>query len=185
MNRSWRSRRWLRTCARCSMFAIAESSTLPIGSLAACGSNFTIACASVAGRPRIRSTTRRILVGDMRTCRATARPTSACWPSTRPPRADAARDDSATARPPLVLDVAAEGTGRGELAQLVTHHRLGHEHRDVLAPVVDGDRVAEHRRHDHRAARPRLDDVLGPLLVLHVHLFEQVVVDEGALLQAA
>src|SRR5947209_1356382 len=174
MNRSSGSTRWLRTWARCSMLAIAESSTLPTGSLAACGSNFMTACASVAGRPRMRSTTRRTLVGDIRTWRAVALPTrTRSWPVTR----------SATTCPPLVLDVAAEGPGRRELAELVTHHRLGHEHRDVLAPVVHGDRVAEHRRHDHRAARPRLDDVLGALVVLRVHLLHQVVVDEGTLLQ--
>src|SRR5579885_3738041 len=117
------------------MLAIAESRTLPTGSLAACGSNFMIAWASVAGRPRMRSTTRRTFVGDIRTWRAMALPTRArSWPMT-----------SATARPPLVLDVAAEGPGRRELAEFVTHHRLGYEHRDVLAPVVHGDRVAEHR----------------------------------------
>src|SRR4051794_3344011 len=78
----------------------------------------------------------------------------------------------------------AEGTGRSELTELVADHRLSHEDGDVLATVVYGDRVAEHRRHDHRTTRPRLDDVLCPLLVLSVHLLGKVVVDERALLQA-
>src|SRR5215472_3751245 len=85
---------------------------------------------------------------------------------------------------PVVAHVAAEGPGRGELAELVADHRLGNEHRDVLAAVVHGDRVAEHRRDDHRAARPRLDDVLGALVVLEVHLLHQVVIHEGTLLKA-
>src|SRR5918997_2545980 len=84
----------------------------------------------------------------------------------------------------LVLDVAAEGAGRRELAELVPDHRLGHEDRDVLAAVVHGDRVPEHVGDDRRAPRPGADDVLGALVVLGVHLLEQVVVHEGALLQA-
>src|SRR4028118_2041890 len=78
-----------------------------------------------------------------------------------------------------------EGSSRGELAQLVADHRVGHEHRDVLASVVDGDRVPDHRGDDHRTARPCLDDVLGALVVLDVDLLLQVVVDEGALLEAS
>src|SRR5690606_7552354 len=50
----------------------------------------------------------------------------------------------------VLLLVAAEGAGGREFAQVVADHGLGHEHGDVLATVVDGDRVAEHGRHDHR-----------------------------------
>src|SRR3954468_20519033 len=92
---------------------------------------------------------------------------------------------SAAAALPVVLDVPAVGAGRCELAQLVADHRVGHEHRDVLAAVVHGDRVADHGRHDHRATGPRLDDVVGALVVLPVHLLHEVAVDEGTLLQAA
>jgi hypothetical protein len=60
----------------------------------------------------------------------------------------------------VVLEVAFEGPGWCELAELVADHVLGDEHRDVLAAVVHGDRVAEHGRHDHRPAGPGLDDVL-------------------------
>ena len=78
----------------------------------------------------------------------------------------------------------AESPRRCELAELVAHHRLGDEHRDVLPAVVNGDRVPQHRRHDHGAPGPRPDDGLRAPVVLHVHLLHQVVVYEGALLKA-
>src|SRR3954451_16466945 len=93
--------------------------------------------------------------------------------------------DSDTPRPPLVLDVTAEGAGQRELAELVPDHRLGDEHRDVLAAVVHRNRVTEHCRDDHRSARPRLDDVLRALVVLPVGLLHKMIVDEGALFEAA
>src|SRR4051794_36150807 len=55
----------------------------------------------------------------------------------------------------------------------------------MLASVVHGDRVPEHVGDDHRATRPGLDDVLGAFVVLHLDLLGEVVIDEGALLQAA
>src|SRR6478752_1037469 len=85
----------------------------------------------------------------------------------------------------VVLLVAAEGAGGREFAQLVADHGLGHEHGDVLATVVHRDRVAQHGGDDHRAARPRLDDVLAPGFVLDDDLAKQVLVDEGALLKTA
>src|SRR6478609_5747872 len=91
---------------------------------------------------------------------------------------------SAAAALLVVLHVAAEGAGGREFAQFVADHGLGHEHRDVLATVVDGDRVPEHRGDDHRATRPGLDDVLGTGFVLDDDLAKQVLVDEGALLKA-
>ncbi len=39
---------------------------------------------------------------------------------------------------------------------------------DVLAAVVHRDGVTDHGRHDHRTARPGLDDVVAALLVLRV-----------------
>src|SRR5262249_41558156 len=59
-----------------------------------------------------------------------------------------------------------------------------HDHRHVLAAVVHGDRVAQHRGNDHGATGPGLDDVFGAPVVLHVHLLHQVVVDEGPFLKA-
>ncbi len=73
-----------------------------------------------------------------------------------------------------------ERTGGRELAQLVPDHRLGDEHRHVLATVVDGEGVTDEVRDDGGPARPGLDDLLGVLLVLDVDLLEQMVVDERA-----
>src|SRR4051812_35226300 len=92
---------------------------------------------------------------------------------------------SAAAAPPGVLYVPPVGAGRGELPELVADHRVGHEHGHVLAAVVHGDRVADHGGHDHRTTRPCLDHVVRALVVLGVHLLDQVVVHEGTLLQAA
>src|SRR5687768_3472682 len=54
----------------------------------------------------------------------------------------------------LVARVRLEGARRRELAQLVSDHVLGDENRNVLTPVVHGDRQTDHVRDDHRAARP-------------------------------
>src|SRR4051794_11986632 len=161
-------------------FATALSSTLRTGSLAACGANCSTALACVASLPRMRSTTRRAFWGVTRAYRACALASIAV-----PCLLVANRAASAAAALPVVLLVPAERAGGSELTELVSDHGLGHEDRHVLAAVVHGDRVAEHVRHDHRAPGPGLDDVLGPLLVLNVHLLLQVVVDEGALLQTA
>src|SRR5680860_286795 len=131
-------------------------------SLAACGANCSRARASSTGRPRTMSTTRRAFIGVIRTKRALAN-APGCSPSSESRRALMrlrspmvmssllARAASATASLPVVLHVSAVGAGRGELAQLVADHRVGHEHRDVLVSVVYGERVADHGRHDHRA----------------------------------
>src|SRR3954449_1750528 len=158
---------------------MALASTLATGSLAACGANLSTESACWAGMLRIKSMTRRAFIGVTRTCEALA----------KAPRTSAASvitlRSSAAPRPTVVLDVPTEGARGRELAELVPDHRLGDEHRDVLAAVVHGDRVPEHVGDDRRAARPRADHVLGALVVLGVHLLEQVVVDERALLQAA
>src|ERR1044072_1002710 len=129
--------------------------------------------------PRMRSTTRRAFMGVTRMYRAWAL-ASMVVPSVS---VMSLFRRSATTRLTVVLLVAAEGAGRRELAELVADHRLGDEHRDVLAAVVHRDRVAEHGRDDHRAAGPGLDDVLGAGFVLRVHLLDEVVVDEGPLLE--
>src|ERR687889_2917283 len=101
------------------------------------------------------STTRRAFMGVMRTKRALAKAPGSSpsrlsrraltclrsivlieFLSVRPPR-------SAAAALPVVLDVAAVGAGGGELAQLVAHHRVADEDRDVLAPVVHRDGVPD------------------------------------------
>src|SRR3954470_11881584 len=131
--------------------------------------------------PRMRSTTRRAFMGVTRRYRAWAL-ASMVVPSVSVIGLRFFRR-SATTRLAVVLLVAAEGAGRRELAELVADHRLGDEHRDVLTAVMHRDRVAEHGRDDHRAAGPGLDDVLGAGFVLNIHLLDQVVVDEGPLLE--
>src|SRR4051794_2817597 len=81
--------------------------------------------------------------------------------------------------------MAAVGTRRRELAELVPHHRLRDEHGHVLTAVVDGDRVPDHLREDGRRARPRADH---PLLVRGVHRLDAVhqpLLDERSLFRAS
>src|ERR1022692_878186 len=85
-------------------------------------------------------------------------------------------------RSPLLSGVVPEGACRCELAQLVADHRLGDIDRDVAPPVMHGDGVADHVGDDGRTSRPGLDDLLLSARVEHVHLLQQVVVDERALL---
>src|SRR5262245_22104308 len=86
---------------------------------------------------------------------------------------------------PLLPGVGAEGAGGGELAELVPDHGLGDVDGHVLAPVVDGDGVADHVGDNRGAPGPGLDHPLLAALVEGVELLQQVVVDEGALLDAA
>ena len=58
--------------------------------------------------------------------------------------------------------VAAILASGGELAELVADHRLGDEHRHMLASIVHRDGVANHVREDVAAPRPGLDDLLLP-----------------------
>src|SRR4051794_114802 len=131
--------------------------------------------------PRMRSTTRRAFMGVTRMYRAWAL-ASMVVPSVF---VMVVHPALAALRLPVVLDVTPEGARRRELAELVADHRLGDEHRDVGLAVVHRDRVAEHGRDDHRATGPGLDDVLGTGFVLDFHLLDQVVVDEGPLLETA
>src|SRR3954453_22741182 len=146
--------------------------------------------ASCSGRPFTRAMTRRTFVGDMRTYRATARARtgaaaelSAVVAATFSPLLF--RPGLAPARLAVVLDVAPEGPRGSELPQLVADHRVRDEHRHVLAAVVHRDRVVDHVGDDGGPAGPGPDDGLLARLVEDVHLLEQVVVNERALLQAA
>src|SRR5260221_13888842 len=57
----------------------------------------------------------------------------------------------------LVGSVAVEGPGRRKLAELVAHHVLAHQHRNVLVAVVDAERHSHELRQDRRAPAPDLD----------------------------
>src|SRR6185295_13579784 len=167
-------------CALAAALAI----TLATGSLAACGAHRRMSSASDTDLPRTRSMTRRAFVAETRTKRAFA-------------TADgysvvilikvlcSSRKRSSPLRLAVVLDVTLERTRRRELAELVPDHRLGDEHRDMLAAVVDREGVPDEVGDDGRPTRPGLDDLLGVLLVLYVDLLEQVVVDERTLLKTA
>src|ERR1051325_7806039 len=161
---------------------MALSSTLPTGTEAACGANRRTAWASVASMPRMRSTTRRAFMGVTRMYRAWALASMVVPSVTYVSECDPLL---AALRLPVFLDVTPEGARRRELAELVADHGLGDEHRDVGLAVVHRDRVAQHGRDDHRATGPGLDDVLEAGFVLYVHLLDQVVVDEGPLLETA
>src|SRR6266581_2956902 len=80
------------------------------------------------------------------------------------------------------MPVRAERPGDGELAQLVADHRLGDEHRHVLAAVVHGNGVSDHFGDHGGPARPGLDDPLVATPVLVLDLRHQVLVDERTLL---
>ena len=77
--------------------------------------------------------------------------------------------------------VTPEGPGGGEFAELVPHHRLGDEDRDVLAAVVDGDGVPDHLGDDGGATAPGTDHPLLAFAVQLVDFVDQVVVDEWTL----
>src|SRR5204863_1625163 len=88
----------------------------------------------------------------------------------------------ACSRPSFVARVRQERPRGRELAELVADHRLRHEHGNVLAAVVDRERVPDHLRDDGRAARPRPDDALVAFLVHVLDLLHEVLVDERPLL---
>src|SRR4029077_1407578 len=69
--------------------------------------------------------------------------------------------------------VRAEGAGGGELAELVTNHRLGDEDRHVFFAVVHGDRVADHLGVDRRGARPGFEHLFFAGLVHRIDLRQQ------------
>src|SRR5437588_587427 len=79
---------------------------------------------------------------------------------------------------------AAAEMGRGrEPGQPVADHVLGDVDGHVLAPVVDGHRVADHVREDRRSPGPGPDHLLVASRVHLGDLLLQVLVDVRALLQ--
>src|SRR5262245_60431783 len=134
----------------------------------------TSSCRSArsTGMPRMTSTTSRTLRGEIRTFLARANT------SIRPLLLDAG---GALGR--LAAGVTAEVTRRSELAELVTDHVLGDVDRDVAAPVVHSDRVADHLREDRRVARPGLEDALLAAAVHGLDARQQLRVDVWPLLQ--
>src|SRR5215210_1771428 len=153
-----------------SAFAVALLRTRRTSTAACCGMNRSSADASSTGRPRMAATTRFALRVEPRRYLAVA--------ETR----TVSRLLLQRRRSLGVLAVPAVRAGMGELAETMTNHVLGHVDRDVLLAVVDGDRVADEGREDHRRTRPGLHDLS---LVAAVHLLDpplEAELDERALL---
>src|SRR5262249_45988930 len=80
----------------------------------------------------------------------------------------------------LVAGMAVECPRRRELAEFVTHHVFGHEHRNVLETVVDAEGQADELRQDGRTPRPDLDDVLAGRAARGLCLLQHIAVDKRA-----
>src|SRR6185295_777174 len=77
-----------------------------------------------------------------------------------------------------LLRMPLELSRRSELAELVANHVLLHVHGDELFPVMHGDCVAYHFRHNRRSPRPGLVDTLLVGLVQPGDRFDQMIINE-------
>src|ERR1700677_125884 len=77
--------------------------------------------------------------------------------------------------------MAVKGAGRREFAELVSDHLLGHEHRNVLVPVVDAERQTHELRQNCRTPAPNLDDLGTSGPACKAGRLEQITVDERTL----
>src|SRR3974377_505188 len=127
---------------------------------------FRIASAGPTGLPRTTSATRRHFCGEIRAWRSLAK---VCMALLR--------------RRLAVAAVRFEGARRSELAELVPYHVLGHQHRHVIAAVVDRDRQTDHLGRDHRAAGPGLNRAAVVLCSRDLHLLRERQIDERTFLQ--
>src|SRR6266511_4948515 len=84
-----------------------------------------------------------------------------------------------------VAGVRAEGPRRRELTELVADHLLRDEDRDVLAAVVDRDRMPDHLREDGRRPGPGSDHLLRAGRVHRLDALEQALFDEMPLLRGS
>src|SRR5271169_5516671 len=134
--------------------------------------NVSSASACSAARPRMSSATRLSLRGLVRI--EAAKAIASLSPSRR----------SAAFLPmlfPLRLSIrgmAIEDPGRRELAEFVTDHILGHQHRNKLVAVVDAEGQADELRQNGRAPRPGLDDLLASRIARLLRLLQEIAVDE-------
>src|SRR5690606_37145415 len=81
----------------------------------------------------------------------------------------------------LVGRVTVIGTGRCELAKLVTYHVLGNENRDMLVAVMHAEGNTHELRQDGRAAAPDLDHIVAAGCEGLLGLLEHVAVDKRPL----
>src|SRR5947209_4747202 len=77
--------------------------------------------------------------------------------------------------------MAVENARWRELTELVTHHLLGHHHRDMLLTVVDAEGQPHELRQDGRAPAPDSDQLVTAGRARCLRFLEQITIDERAL----
>src|ERR1700722_18318294 len=70
----------------------------------------------------------------------------------------------------LFAAVTAEDARRGKLTELVSDHVFLDKHLQKLVPVVNLERMAHEFRNNRAGARPRLERLLGTILIELGHL---------------
>src|SRR6201985_3115707 len=170
--RSSTSRSWL-----FSALAIADSRHFLTSTAIRLRENCRSASAAEAFRPRINCATRLSFCGLTRSIRATA---LASLSARLRSRFGLLIAYSSSLLGFLVARVTMEGTGRRELAELVSHHFLVDRHRHVLLSVVDAERQADELRQDRRATAPDLDHVMTAGRTRGICLLEQRTFNERA-----
>src|ERR1700748_1274606 len=166
------SRSWL-----FSALAIADSRHFLTSTAIRLRENCRSASAAEAFRPRISCATRFSFCGLTRSIRATA---LASLSARLRSRFGLLIAQSSSLIGFLVARMAMEGTGRRELAELVSHHFLVDRHRHVLLSVVDAERQADELRQDRRATAPDLDHVMTAGRASCICLLEQRAFNERA-----
>src|SRR6202795_2192433 len=168
--RSSTSRAWL-----FSALAIAHARHFLTATASRLRENCRSASAAEAFRPRISCATRLSFCGLTRSMRATA---LASLSARTRSRFGLLIAYSSSLLGFLVARMAMEGTGRRELAELVTHHFLVDRYRHMLLAVVDTEDQADELRQDGRAAAPDLDDVVTAGRARGICLLWQRALDE-------
>ena len=74
--------------------------------------------------------------------------------------------------------MAPKGTGRCKFTQLMSHHLLRNENGNVLLAIVDGDRVANHFRHNRRSPLPGFDHLFVAFYVKFLNFREKTICDK-------
>src|SRR5579883_1828844 len=158
---------------RSSALAMALLSTCSIIRAPRCGMYRRMSTASSAYLPRIRSRMGRSLRTEMRAkrCLAVYAGVMAGLLVTIRSRSLIGLNSLLAGGLAGLAAVSLERAGRGELAELVADHVLGHVELDEVLAVVDGEVLAHELGHDRAGARPGLDRVAVAGAVGPVHLF--------------
>src|SRR5712671_652292 len=77
-----------------------------------------------------------------------------------------------------VAGVTMEGPGGRELAEFVTDHVFGDDHRDMFDAVIDAEGQPDELRQDGRTARPDLDHVLAARIARSFRLLQNEAIDK-------